>query len=103
MRRRCRSRQLQVAANHLVEVIDPDTVDETLEQQLAAQERKALASAWFTGQFGADGIARGRYALPNLVFGMLTKYLEAVTSPRRVATGTGTGTGTGTASRLRRP
>ena len=82
--------QLQVAANHLVEVVDPDTVDETLEQQLAAQERKALASAWFTGQFGADGIARGRFALPNLVFGMLTKYLEAVTSPRRVATGTGT-------------
>ncbi len=85
--------QLQVAANHLVEVIDPGTVDETLEQQLAAQERKALASAWFTGQLGADGIARGRYALPNLVFGMLTKYLEAVTSPRRIATGTGTGTG----------
>ncbi len=82
--------QLQVAANHLVEVIDPDTVDETLEQQLAAQERKALASAWFTGQFGSDGIARGRFALPNLVFGMLTKHLEAVSSPRRVATGTHT-------------
>ncbi len=80
-----------MAANHLVEVIDPDTVDETLEQQLAAQERKALASAWFTGQCGSDGIARGRYALPNLVFGMLTKYLEAVTSPRRVATGTDAG------------
>ena len=83
--------QLQVAANHLVEVVDPDTVDETLEQQLAAQERKALASAWFTGQFGDDGIARGRFALPNLVFGMLTKHLDAVSAPRRVATGTGTG------------
>ncbi len=80
--------QLQVAANHLVEVVDPETVDETLEQQLAAQERKALASAWFTGQFGSDGIARGRFALPNLVFGMLTKHLDAVSSPRRVATGT---------------
>ncbi len=79
--------QLQVAANHLVEVIDPDTVDEALEQQLAAQERKALASAWFTGQYGSDGIARGRFALPNLMFGMLTKHLEAHTSPRRVATG----------------
>ncbi len=81
--------QLQVAANHLVEVVDPDTVDETLEQQLAAQERKALASAWFTGQFGADGIARGRSALPNLTFAMLTKHLDALSSPRRVATGTG--------------
>ena len=85
--------QLQVAANHLVEVIDPDTVDETLEQQLAAQERKALASAWFTGQQGTDGIARGRFALPNLTFAMLKKHLDAHTSPRRVATGT-TGTET---------
>ncbi len=80
--------QLQVAANHLVEVIDPDTVDETLEQQLVAQERKALASAWLTGQFGTDGIARGRFALPNLVFGMLTKHLEALSAPRRVTTRT---------------
>ncbi len=80
--------QLQVAANHLVEVVDPDTVDQTLEQQLAAQERKALAAAWFTGQFGADGIARGRFALPNLVFGMLRRHLEAHTAPRRVTTNT---------------
>ena len=87
--------QLQVAANHLVEVIDPDTVDQTLEQQLAAQERKALASAWFTGQFGTDGIARGRFALPNLVFGMLKKHLEAHTSPRRAETGTDTSSGPG--------
>ncbi len=82
--------QLQVAANRLVEVVDPDTVDETLEQQLAAQERKALAAAWFTGQFGADGIARGRFALPNLVFGMLRRHLDALSSPRRFATGTDT-------------
>ncbi len=34
MPRHCRTAQLQVAANHLVEVIDPDTVDQTLEQQL---------------------------------------------------------------------
>ena len=81
--------QLQVAANHLVEVVDPEVVDQTLEQQLAAQERKAMASAWFTGQFGSDGIARGRFALPNLVFGMLTKHLEALSSPRRTATATG--------------
>ncbi len=75
--------QLQVAANHLVEVIDPDTVDETLEQQLAAQERKALASTWFTGQYGADGIARGRFALPNLTFGMLTQHLQALSPSLR--------------------
>ncbi len=79
--------QLQVAANHLVEVVDPDTVDQTLEQQLALQERKALASAWFTGQFGSDGIARGRFALPNLTFGMLKKHLDALSAPRRVAAG----------------
>ena len=79
--------QLQVATNHLVEVVDPEAVDETLEQQLAAQERKALASAWLTGQYGADGIARGRFALPNLTFGMLKKHLDAISSTRRVGTG----------------
>ncbi len=47
-----------------------------------------MASAWFTGQYGADGIARGRFALPNLTFGMLTKHLEALSSPRRATTGT---------------
>ncbi len=79
--------QLQVATNHLVEVVDPEAVDETLEQQSAAQERKALASAWLTGQYGADGIARGRFALPNLTFGMLKKHLDAISSTRRVGTG----------------
>ncbi len=83
--------QLQVAANHLVDVVDPEVVDQTLEQQLAAQEKQALASAWFTGQFGADGIARGRFALPNLVFGMFKKHLEGLSSARRTATGTDTG------------
>ncbi len=81
--------QLQVAANHLVEVVDPDTADQPLEQQLAAQERQAWAAAEFTGQYGADGIARGRYALPNLTFAMLKKHLDALASPRRAATGTG--------------
>ncbi len=96
--------QLQVAANHLVEVVDPDTVDQTLEQQLAAQERKALASAWFTGQYGADGIARGRFALPNLTFGMLKKHLDALSSPRRAATGvTGIEDGTDTAADAAEP
>ncbi len=90
MPRRCRSASCRWRRTIWSRSIDPDTVDETLEQQLAAQERKALASAWFTGQLGSDGIARGRFALPNLIFGMLTKYLEAVTSPRRDATGTGT-------------
>ncbi len=83
--------QLQVAANHLVEVVDPDTADQLLEQQLAEQERQALASAEFTGQYGADGIARGRYAMPNLTFAMLKKHLDALASPRRAATGTGAG------------
>ncbi len=81
--------QLQVAANHLVEVVDPDTADQLLEKQLAEQERQAWAAAEFTGQYGADGIARGRYAMPNLTFAMLKKHLDALASPRRAATGTG--------------
>ncbi len=80
--------QLQVAANHLVEVVDPDTADQLLEKQLREQERQAWAATEFTGQYGADGIARGRYAMPNLTFAMLKKHLDALASPRRAATGT---------------
>ena len=34
--------QLQVLANHLVEVVDPETADQTLAEQLEADEARAL-------------------------------------------------------------
>ncbi len=75
--------QLRVVANHLVEVVDPDGADETLEQQLQAQEERARKQTMFVGQFGADGISRGRFAVPNVTFAMLKKALDACASPRR--------------------
>src|SRR5262245_13653363 len=78
--------QLRQVANHAVEVVDPDGADQALEEQLAAQEKRAWETASFSGQCGADGIARGRFRLPNLAFSMLKKHLEALASPRRPTT-----------------
>ncbi len=53
--------QLQVAANHLVEVVDPDTADQLLEQQLAEQERtgagRRRSSPASTAPTGSPGAA----------------------------------------------
>ncbi len=87
--------QLRIAANHLVEVVDPDGADQILETQLRDQERRALASASLVGQYGPDGITRGRFTLPNLTFAMLKKHLEALTAPRRSTTNGSGDTGTG--------
>jgi hypothetical protein len=75
--------QLRCAANHLVELVDPDGADAIVEQQLIDEERRARASAMFVGQFGADGTARGRFAMPNATFAMLKKALDGLASPRR--------------------
>ena len=74
---------LQIAANYMVEAVDPDGADETLEQQLLAEEERARKQAMFVGQCGPDGIARGRFTIPNLTMTMLKKSLDAFASPRR--------------------
>ncbi len=88
--------QLQTVANHLIEVVDPDMADLTLEEQLQVQERRAWTSASLAGQLGADGIARARFALPNLAYAMFKKHLDALASPRRNGNGdSGPGNHTG--------
>ncbi|MGA9344488.1 MAG: DUF222 domain-containing protein [Nocardioidaceae bacterium] len=76
--------QLQVAANHLVEVIDPDVVDQTLEQQLQRDERDALAGVQLIMQTQPDGTSNGTFrSLPALHTAILRKALDACASPRR--------------------
>ncbi len=77
--------QLQVLANHLVEVVDPDAADQTLAEQLEADEARALQQTSFRGRKGADGIARYCGKMPNLQYDMLTTALEALASPRRAS------------------
>jgi hypothetical protein len=75
--------QLRHVANHLVELVDPDAADQVLETRLATEEKNAWAAASFAGRAGADGIASGRFRLPNAHLAMFKKALEAYASPRR--------------------
>lgn len=75
--------QLQVLANHLVEVVDPEGADQALERHLESQEARARKETMFVGRFGTDGLAQGRFKIPNQTFGMLKKALDAYGSPRR--------------------
>src|SRR5262245_744578 len=76
--------QLRQAANHLVEVVDPDAADRVLETQLRREEARALAGTELSFQILPDGTPNGRWkSLPALQTAMLKKALEAFTSPRR--------------------
>ncbi|MBA2773876.1 MAG: DUF222 domain-containing protein, partial [Nocardioidaceae bacterium] len=77
--------QLQVVANHLVEVVDPDAADAVLAEQLEAEEARALQQTTFRGRRGFDGVARFSGKMPNLAYDMLTTALDAIASPRRTA------------------
>src|SRR5262245_11581663 len=76
--------QLRQAANHLVEVVDPDAADRVLETQLRREEARALAGTELSFQILPDGTSNGRWkSLPPLQTAMLKKALEAFASPRR--------------------
>jgi hypothetical protein len=75
--------QLHLVANRLVEVVDPDGADQALAAQLEAEETRARHATVFRGRRGPDGIARFTGKIPNLHYDMLTKALDAITSPRR--------------------
>jgi len=75
--------QLQILANHLVEVVDADGADQALAEQLEADEARALQETTFRGRKGADGTARFSGTLPNLHYDMLKSALDAIASPRR--------------------
>lgn len=77
--------QLRHVAHHLVEVVDPDSADALLGEQLEAEEARALRATMFRGAAGVDGIARFSGRLPNAQYAMLTQALEACASPRRNA------------------
>jgi len=78
--------QLQVLANHLVEVVDPDAADAALAEQLEVEEVRALQQATFRCRRGVDGVARYSGKMPNLAYDMLAAALEALASPRRKPT-----------------
>ena len=74
---------LQRLANHILEVIDPDGVDEHLGAKLEEEEKKALLATSLKMFKTADGMTRLRGLLPNVQAGMLRSILEGLASPRR--------------------
>ncbi|MBA2774421.1 MAG: DUF222 domain-containing protein [Nocardioidaceae bacterium] len=72
--------QLQVVANHLVEVVDPDGADAVLAEQLEAEEARALQQTTFRGRRGFDGVARFSGRMPNVAYDMLSTALDAIAS-----------------------
>ncbi len=75
--------QFRRLANHLIEVVDPETADARLAALLEAEEARAWQATMFRGRAGADGIARFSGRIPNVSFAMLQKALEACAAPRR--------------------
>ncbi len=77
--------ELRVVANHLVEVLDPDTADAVLGDRLAAQERDALRHTVLTFRRRGDGSTGFSGRLPDLQVDMLKKAVEAFAAPRRAS------------------
>jgi hypothetical protein len=79
--------ELRRLANRMIEVVDPDTADDVLAEQLEAEERRALESTrlWF-GRCG-DGTTRFGGRLPDLQADMFKKAVQALAAPRRQPTG----------------
>lgn len=77
--------QLSHLANHLVELIDPDSVDAHLAAQLEAEEKRALEATQFRLSRIGDGTHRITGRLPDLHAAMLRTALEAYAAPRRQA------------------
>ena len=74
---------LRRLAKHLLEVIDPDGLDEHLAKQLAAEEARAARKTFFEIRDDGQGTVHGRFAVPGLNADMLSTALHAIASPRR--------------------
>ncbi len=74
---------LKKLARHLLEVIDPDGLDEHLATQLAADEARAARTTFFELRDDGHGTVHGRFAIPGLDADMLAVALHAIASPQR--------------------
>jgi hypothetical protein len=75
--------QLRHAANHLVEVLDPEHADEILGAQLEAAEQRHRKQTRLSLRVHDDGSCDGRFHLGPVPTATLQKALEAFGAPRR--------------------
>jgi hypothetical protein len=78
-------RRLRKAARRAIESIEPDpaVVDEHEESLLQDEEGRALERARLTLHDNGDGTTSGHFTVPTLAGSILSKVLDAMTSPRR--------------------
>jgi hypothetical protein len=81
--RRFDARVLARLARHLLEVIDPEGLEEYLAAQLEAEEARAARSTYFSMREDGRGTVHGRFAIPALNAAMLQTALDAIANPRR--------------------
>ena len=78
-----RLEDLRRLANRVIEVIDPDTADEILADQLEREERQALETTRLRFSRRGDGTTRLTGLLPDLAADMFKKALDGLAAPRR--------------------
>ncbi len=71
----------------LFEVVCPEAADLVEGRRLAAEEARARRVAHLSMRENGDGTVEGRFRLPSLHAAVLTKALQALTSPRRLGEG----------------
>ena len=74
---------LKKMGTHLLEVIDPEGLDEYLAKKLAADEARAARACSFSMRDDGHGTVHGTFAIPGLNADMLAMALNAIASPKR--------------------
>ena len=74
---------LKQMGTHLLEVLDPDGLDDYLATQLAAEEERAARRCFFELRDDGHGTVHGRFAVPGLNADLLSIALNAIASPKR--------------------
>ncbi len=83
--------QLRRVARRAIEAVTADLaqVDAEENSQLEDEEERAFANARFTLRDNGDGTSTGHFTVPTLAAAVLKKALDAMTAPRRAASGSG--------------
>ena len=76
-------RALKDMGTKLLEVLDPEGLDEHLAKKLEDEEARAARRCFFEIHDDGHGTVHGRFALPGLNADMLTAALNAIASPKR--------------------
>jgi hypothetical protein len=74
---------LKQMGSKLLEVLDPDGLDEHLAAKLAEEEERAARACFFEMHDDGHGTVHGRFAVPGLNADMLAVALNAIASPKR--------------------